>query len=513
MEKERKLDAIIGLYPLSSAIKNGEDGLSADKSTKTNPLVGVSSKVKGHNRTQSDAIIKNPKLLQKFIQDARLLNFVEQSQNKVAESKQFINKASSKSLAESLAFKNRFKQSFSAKKSRRNVLSKQELDPNSESKQDTLNKDFETTNKTDIDNTLTRVEVTDLKSSDNNISTDFRFTSPPFIKSSNLNHNFDAQYGRLTPEPSEERVKLLCTVNAHLDAVHCVEFNEDNVLATFGADACVKLWDVAGARGMPQIAETKTLRYHLGSILSSAITPGFLFSGDSHGAINVFKRSKTSGYEHARAFRSGPEPVWSMSFNSSNQLLASSSPNKLKLWDVHQISAKNSSSVLITNTHTLGACDWSSVSTVVVYSYEDKHSQNEFVFLDVNKSTEKYKISHANTFCNRFKIKQENLLLAANENHTVGIYDVRSQALAQEFVAHSGDVTAIEFDEVRGMLMTGGSDSSLRLWDIRTLRCIQEFTLHKPKYDESIFDIKHNSSLGLIVTAGADATVRFFQTP
>ena len=263
---------------------------------------------------------------------------------------------------------------------------------------------------------------------------------------------------------------------------------------------------------MPYISESKTLRYHSDAVLSSAITRGHIFSGDARGCINVFRRGSES-YEHLRTFKSGPEPVWSMSFNSSAQLLASVSPSKLKLWDVNQISPKTDYCALSTNSRVLGFCGWASSTNVIVYSYDNSYAHNEFICLDINKNQEKSKILQPNTFCNRFVIKSENLLFSANENHTVSLYDLRSAQIVQDFIAHADNVSAIEFDEARGMLMTGSSDSSLRLWDMRQLRCLQEFSLHKPKYNDSIFDIKYSSDLGLIMTGGADATIRFFQTP
>jgi len=506
------LDAIIGLYPTQPQLKIGDDGQSANKSAKTNPLLGTCVKIKTHSRTQSDAIIKNPKLLHKFIQDARLMNFIEANQNKIQDNTQLKRKTSSKSLIDSLAFKNRFKQSFSAKKSRKNVLARQESDAIVDSQEQTLTNNFETINKTDIDNTITRVEAVDLKASDNNISGDFRMTCPTFVKSGNLNEDSDAQLCKLIPDADTSKVKLLCTVNAHLDAISQLELTEDNALVTFSADASVKLWNVKGLRGMPYVSESRTLRHHHGPVLSSAVARGHIFSGDARGCINVFKRNSDS-YEHLRTFKSGPEPVWSMSFNSSSQLLASATPSKLKLWDVHQISPKTDYCALSTNSRVLGSCGWASASSVIVYSYDSTYLHNEFICLDINKNTEKSKIAQPATFCNRFIVKSENLMISANENHTVALYDLRSAKVAQEFVAHADNVSAVEFDEARGILMTGSSDSSLRLWDIRHLRCLQEFTLHKAKYDDSIFDIKYCSDLGLIMTGGADATIRFFQTP
>lgn len=55
-----------------------------------------------------------------------------------------------------------------------------------------------------------------------------------------------------------------------------------------------------------------------------------------------------------------------------------------------------------------------------------------------------------------------------------------------------------------------GHDSSIRLWSLETKTCIQEFTAHRKKFDESIHDVAFHPSKCYIASAGADALAKVF---
>lgn len=489
-----------------------DDSQSIDKSAKTNPLYNSGIKIKTHNRTKSDAIIRNPKLLHKFIEDAKFMHFIEHHKVKIQDKKLNIGKSSSKNLIDSCQFKNRFKQSFSAKKNQKRIPEREEINTPSEPLEIIPRKDFDITNKTDIGNTITHEDVFEYKSADREITNTLKFKTDTLTNHSVFDDTNQFFSDKLKQEIGADKIKLLCTINAHIDTVNRLEVTNDSTLATFSNDGSIKLWNMKGSKHIPLIAEIKTFRHNYGPLLSSTSANNFIFGGDTRGYISVFKQNWNE-YEYFRTFKSGPEPVWSLSFNSTNQLLASTNPSKLKLWDVNQVSAKTEHCALSTNSKFLGSCEWHSKSDLIIYSYDNSYLNNEFIFLDIHKNQEKSKISQLSTFANQFIIAREHILLSANENNTVSMYDLRTGKLLQEFIAHSDNVSAIKYDDSRGLLMTGSSDSSLRLWDIRNLRCIQEFTLHKKKYHDSIFDITYCKQLNLIMTAGADATVRFFQLP
>ena len=58
--------------------------------------------------------------------------------------------------------------------------------------------------------------------------------------------------------------------------------------------------------------------------------------------------------------------------------------------------------------------------------------------------------------------------------------------------------------------MSGGDDDSVRLWDLRSLRCGGESSLHCQKFNKSIFEVKFHTSIKVLATAGADHTSKVF---
>lgn len=55
-----------------------------------------------------------------------------------------------------------------------------------------------------------------------------------------------------------------------------------------------------------------------------------------------------------------------------------------------------------------------------------------------------------------------------------------------------------------------GHDCSIRLWNLESKTCIQEFTAHRKKFDESIHDVAFHPSKCYIASAGADSLAKVF---
>lgn len=53
-------------------------------------------------------------------------------------------------------------------------------------------------------------------------------------------------------------------------------------------------------------------------------------------------------------------------------------------------------------------------------------------------------------------------------------------------IAHLDSVSSLDISPNGQVIITAGHDSSVRLWDINTRSCLQEFSAHRKKYDESI---------------------------
>lgn len=55
-----------------------------------------------------------------------------------------------------------------------------------------------------------------------------------------------------------------------------------------------------------------------------------------------------------------------------------------------------------------------------------------------------------------------------------------------------------------------GHDGSIRLWNVETKTCIQELTVHRKKFDESVHDVAFHPSESFLASAGADAVAKVY---
>uniref|UniRef100_A0A6Q2ZCA3 Striatin n=1 Tax=Esox lucius TaxID=8010 RepID=A0A6Q2ZCA3_ESOLU len=77
-------------------------------------------------------------------------------------------------------------------------------------------------------------------------------------------------------------------------------------------------------------------------------------------------------------------------------------------------------------------------------------------------------------------------------------------------VAHLDAVTSLAVDPNGLYLMSGSHDCSIRLWNMESKTCIQEFTAHRKKSDEAIHDVAFHPTKCYIGSAGADALAKVF---
>lgn len=77
--------------------------------------------------------------------------------------------------------------------------------------------------------------------------------------------------------------------------------------------------------------------------------------------------------------------------------------------------------------------------------------------------------------------------------------------------AHLDSVTSLDIDPSGIILLSGGHDNSIRLWDIvSTRQCIQEFTAHRGKSDEGVLSVQYHPSLPWIASGGGDSALKIY---
>ncbi|KCV69454.1 hypothetical protein H696_03883 [Fonticula alba] len=134
------------------------------------------------------------------------------------------------------------------------------------------------------------------------------------------------------------------------------------------------------------------------------------------------------------------------------------------------------------------------------------------------------------------------LVFTAHEDQRICIFNSQTGALLHSVVAHRDAVRTLSIHPSGVRLVSGGHDGSIRGWDINglpedalrgavskfgptdfdavTVRCTQELTAHRMKYESSVLCLAHSlpgpgsTGLGdddiLLVSGGADSIVKVF---
>lgn len=464
-----------------------EDQWSIGKSIKTNPVQKISrNKAKTHHRVKSD-IQSNSLSLQ-----ARFLKDVVKKHSSKTSSKDGDEPGNVIKVIEEENEERPYKNLKMPQKNRIKTVKESQ---------------FDTTNKTEIEVShllMTNKEREMIVSPTEQRPGGFEmFMQQPMLKSDLKNKPYEHT------DQGKPKMVLLTGVDGHLDSVSSIEFIDKHTLFSFGSDGLIKEWQIQSEGKEMKIKSQNTFRFHRSEIFSSTKGKDLVFSGDRAGQITVLKQDDGK-WEFERMFKAGREPIWSLDFNTNSKLLLSSSPNKIKVWSPVQLSDSKDEHHLCTNKKFFAKSLFLNNSgDYLAYSFTPDWSKNEFLLRNLETEKELGQISHFNNFSNDFVIENSHkLLITANEDKTVALYDLRSNKLVHSFMAHESPVTSVLC--LNGNILTGGLDSTLRLWDLSTFQCLTANTCHRRKYGGSIFNIARGEK-DLVATAGADARIRFFK--
>lgn len=122
------------------------------------------------------------------------------------------------------------------------------------------------------------------------------------------------------------------------------------------------------------------------------------------------------------------------------------------------------------------------------------------------------------------------IAITAHEDRTIRFFDLRAHECQHTMVAHLDAVATLDISPNGMVLVSGGMplvrasdlricgittyvtiilsflpghDSSVRLWDIGSRACLQEFTAHRKTYDEAIHTARFHPRASAAATGGA----------
>ncbi|XP_070235837.1 striatin isoform X2 [Bos mutus] len=322
------------------------------------------------------------------------------------------------------------------------------------------------------------------------------------------------------------------TLRSHFDGIRALAFHPtEPVLITASEDHTLKMWNLqktapAKKSTSLDVEPIYTFRAHKGPVLCVVMSSSGeqCYSGGADGLIQSWNTTNPNidPYDsYDPSVLRGPllghtDAVWGLAYSAAHQrLLSCSADGTLRLWNTTEVAPALS---VFNDNQELGvpaSVDLvSSDPSHMVASFSkgytsifNMETQQRILTLESNLD------STANSSCQINRVISHPTLpisITAHEDRHIKFYDNNTGKLIHSMVAHLEAVTSLAVDPNGLYLMSGSHDCSIRLWNLESKTCIQEFTAHRKKFEESIHDVAFHPSKCYIASAGADALAKVF---
>ncbi|XP_019726073.1 striatin isoform X1 [Hippocampus comes] len=320
------------------------------------------------------------------------------------------------------------------------------------------------------------------------------------------------------------------TLRSHFDAIRALAFHPvEPVLVTASEDHTLKMWNLqkttpAKKSTSLDVEPIYTFRAHRGAVLSVVMSSSGeqCFSGGVDGTIQCWNMPNPNidpydSYDSTvlRGELCGhTDSIWGLVYSSAHQrLLSCSADGTVRLWDANSTSP---ALAVFNENKKMGV-----PSSVDLVCSEPAHLVTSFtsgeiglfnmetsqLVLNLESSSEQGPPIHINKILSHPTLP---ITITAQEDRHIKFFDNNTGKLIHSMVAHLDAVTSLAVDPNGLYLMSGSHDCSIRLWNLESKTCIQEFTAHRKKFEESIHDVAFHPSKCYIASAGADALAKVF---
>lgn len=292
----------------------------------------------------------------------------------------------------------------------------------------------------------------------------------------------------------------------HADAVTDVAYSEDGrFIATASRDGTVKVWDAASGQETftlnsgGQAKFTSLAFSNKGTYLAAGSDTGFVFFFDYMTGAQISAASNEEGYVQDVAFSPDGERMIVAHGNAED--------GTFRVWNVSNIRRVRSlyidqdhhtSAVLDVAFSQDGTRFATSDSTGVIQIFSFDEFPTRIGTLGDTTS------GRANAIA--FHPQNDDLLVAANQDKSVSVWNVAQWQLEVKWVGHSRDVNDIVFNSDGSRLVSVSDDSTAKVWNVASGQALYTLVGHRGSVRAVAFDPNGEQ----FVTASDDSTANIW---
>ena len=369
-----------------------------------------------------------------------------------------------------------------------------------------------------------------------------------------------------------------CVLKFHLDAVRGIYIDPfQKVLTSVSEDKTIALWDLEKILKHSKDEEPFIVfRIHTTpiftvtgvsnkNIIGDYLSNGSVYTSGSDGVIrgikipniNIPNNEENMNKYTLLSWRVHQDMIWQLNYHPSNFLLASvSSDGSVKIFKTYELYEENN----IFDENKFKKTKSKKINLHHYYHYDNSYSKNlvrNFIFrnrrdniieiptscdwhpeisnqiivshiapyiklydIETGQNIKDYSfeiernIQYESKQVNKIAFFNNDLFVTGHEDKHVKFFDVNSNKIISDFVAHTDSVNDLckGFNEYQ--LLTCSQDGSVRSWDLRggKNKLIFDIPAHRKKYDEGCFSLKTLQYRGdnYFVTCGADGCIKIF---
>uniref|UniRef100_A0A2K6GU51 Striatin n=1 Tax=Propithecus coquereli TaxID=379532 RepID=A0A2K6GU51_PROCO len=299
------------------------------------------------------------------------------------------------------------------------------------------------------------------------------------------------------------------TLRSHFDGIRALAFHPiEPVLITASEDHTLKMWNLQKTAPTKKstsldVEPIYTFRAHKGPVLCVVMSSDGeqCYSGGTDGLIQGWNTTNPNIDPYDSYGISDGEQCYSGGTDGLIQGWNTTNPN-IDPYDSYELGIPASVDLVSSDPSHMVASFSKGYTSIF-----NMETQQRILTLESNLDTP------ASSSCQINRVISHPTLpisITAHEDRHIKFYDNNTGKLIHSMVAHLEAVTSLAVDPNGLYLMSGSHDCSIRLWNLESKTCIQEFTAHRKKFEESIHDVAFHPSKCYIASAGADALAKVF---